>query len=106
MFQPLLLGVFRGILDGEVSFTKSCFPDLDSFCIQLVYMCLFICVCVCVYVSVCVQTYPVAMSTYLGIMGRVLLQNSSFFSSLLTQMASECSQKVSPVVSVFSAQFL
>lgn len=45
--------------------------------------------CVCV-----VQRYPVVMSTYLGIMGRVLLQNSSFFSSLLTQMASECSQKV------------
>lgn len=104
MFQPLLLGVFRGILDGEVSFNKSRFPDLEPCCIQLVYMCLFICVCVCV--SVCVQTYPVAMSTYLGIMGRVLLQNSSFFSSLLTQIASECSQKVSPVASVFSAQFL
>ncbi|KAM7391440.1 hypothetical protein PAMP_022129 [Pampus punctatissimus] len=36
----------------------------------------------------------VVMSTYLGIMGRVLLQNSSFFSSLLTQMASECSQEM------------
>lgn len=45
--------------------------------------------CVCV-----AQRYPVVMSTYLGIMGRVLLQNSSFFSSLLTQMASECSQEV------------
>lgn len=42
----------------------------------------------------CVQRYPVVMSTYLGIMGRVLLQNASFFSSLLTQMASECNQKV------------
>uniref|UniRef100_A0A8D3CE87 Importin-11 n=1 Tax=Scophthalmus maximus TaxID=52904 RepID=A0A8D3CE87_SCOMX len=40
------------------------------------------------------ERYPVVMSTYLGIMGRVLLQNSSFFSSLLTQMASECSQEV------------
>uniref|UniRef100_A0A8P4G528 Importin-11 n=1 Tax=Dicentrarchus labrax TaxID=13489 RepID=A0A8P4G528_DICLA len=40
------------------------------------------------------ERYPVVMSTYLGIMGRVLLQNSSFFSSLLTQMASECSQKM------------
>ncbi|GLD54125.1 importin-11, partial [Lates japonicus] len=39
------------------------------------------------------ERYPVVMSTYLGIMGRVLLQNSSFFSSLLTQMASECSQE-------------
>lgn len=34
------------------------------------------------------------MSTYLGIMGRVLLQNSSFFSSLLSQMASECNQEM------------
>uniref|UniRef100_A0A4W6CJA8 Importin-11 n=1 Tax=Lates calcarifer TaxID=8187 RepID=A0A4W6CJA8_LATCA len=40
------------------------------------------------------ERYPVVMSTYLGIMGRVLLQNSSFFSSLLTQMASECSQEM------------
>lgn len=40
------------------------------------------------------QRYPVVMSTYLGIMGRVLLQNSSFFSSLLSQMASECNQEV------------
>ncbi|KAG7262788.1 hypothetical protein CRUP_016587, partial [Coryphaenoides rupestris] len=40
------------------------------------------------------ESYPVVMSTYLGIIGRVLLQNSSFFSSLLTQMASECNQGV------------
>ncbi|XP_067378350.1 importin-11 isoform X3 [Channa argus] len=40
------------------------------------------------------ERYPVVMSTYLGIMGRVLLQNSSFFSSLLTQMASECGQEM------------
>ncbi|XP_034026426.1 importin-11 [Thalassophryne amazonica] len=39
------------------------------------------------------ERYPVVMSTYLGIMGRVLLQNSSFFSTLLTQMASECNQE-------------
>uniref|UniRef100_A0A3Q2ZDI5 Importin-11 n=1 Tax=Hippocampus comes TaxID=109280 RepID=A0A3Q2ZDI5_HIPCM len=40
------------------------------------------------------ERYPVVMSTYLGIMGRILLQNSSFFSSLLTQMASECGQEI------------
>ncbi|XP_067087527.1 importin-11 isoform X1 [Osmerus mordax] len=40
------------------------------------------------------ERYPVVMSTYLGIMGRVLLQNSSFFSSLLTQMASEFHQEM------------
>ncbi|XP_076021290.1 importin-11 isoform X1 [Genypterus blacodes] len=40
------------------------------------------------------ERYPVVMSTYLGIMGRVILQNSTFFSSLLTQMASECQQQV------------
>ncbi|KAL3062780.1 importin-11 [Trematomus bernacchii] len=40
------------------------------------------------------ERYPVVMSTYLGIMGRILLQNSSFFSSLLTQMATDRSQKM------------
>uniref|UniRef100_A0A3Q2QX65 Importin-11 n=1 Tax=Fundulus heteroclitus TaxID=8078 RepID=A0A3Q2QX65_FUNHE len=40
------------------------------------------------------ERYPVVMSTYLGIMGRVLLQNFSFFSSLLAQMASECNQEM------------
>uniref|UniRef100_A0A673ZGF6 Importin-11 n=1 Tax=Salmo trutta TaxID=8032 RepID=A0A673ZGF6_SALTR len=40
------------------------------------------------------ERYPVVMSTYLGIMGRVLLQNASFFSSLLTQMASEYNQEI------------
>ncbi|KAI5086267.1 importin-11 isoform X1 [Silurus meridionalis] len=40
------------------------------------------------------ERYPVVMSTYLGIIGRVLLQNSSFFSSLLTQMAIEFNQEV------------
>ncbi|XP_028914822.1 importin-11 isoform X3 [Ornithorhynchus anatinus] len=49
MFQPILPGVFKGIIDGE--------------------------------------RYPVVMSTYLGVMARVLLQNTGFFSSLLSQMA-------------------
>ncbi|XP_051924446.1 importin-11 [Hippocampus zosterae] len=40
------------------------------------------------------ERYPVMMSTYFGIVGRILLQNSSFFSSLLTQMASECGQEM------------
>ncbi|XP_061756417.1 importin-11 isoform X1 [Nerophis ophidion] len=40
------------------------------------------------------EIYPVVMSTYFGIMGRILLQNSSFFSSLLTQLASECGQEI------------
>lgn len=34
------------------------------------------------------------MSTYLGIMGRVLLQNARFFSLLLSQMACELGQEV------------
>ncbi|XP_069737222.1 importin-11 isoform X2 [Phaenicophaeus curvirostris] len=37
---------------------------------------------------------PVVMSTYLGIMGRVLLQNASFFSLLLSQMACEFGQEL------------
>uniref|UniRef100_A0A4X2M098 Importin-11 n=1 Tax=Vombatus ursinus TaxID=29139 RepID=A0A4X2M098_VOMUR len=56
MFQPILPGVFRGIIDGE--------------------------------------RYPVVMSAYLGIMGRVLLQNTSFFSSLLNQMAHKYNQEM------------
>uniref|UniRef100_A0A8C9W1F9 Importin-11 n=1 Tax=Scleropages formosus TaxID=113540 RepID=A0A8C9W1F9_SCLFO len=40
------------------------------------------------------ERYPVVMSTYLGVIGRVLLQNSSFFSSLLTQMAGEFNQEM------------
>ncbi|XP_041085475.1 importin-11-like [Polyodon spathula] len=40
------------------------------------------------------ERYPVVMSTYLGVMGRVLLQNCSFFFSLLTQMALECHQEM------------
>ncbi|XP_069491668.1 importin-11 [Ambystoma mexicanum] len=39
------------------------------------------------------ERYPVVMSTYLGLMGRVLLQNISYFSSLLNQMAHELNQK-------------
>ncbi len=34
------------------------------------------------------------MSTYLGVTGRILLQNSGFFTSLLTQMAVEFNQEV------------
>ncbi|XP_074993045.1 importin-11 isoform X2 [Calonectris borealis] len=40
------------------------------------------------------ERYPVVMSTYLGIMGRVLLQNASFFSLLLSQMACELGQEL------------
>lgn len=40
------------------------------------------------------QRYPVVMSTYLGVMGRVLLQNTSFFSSLLNEMAHKFNQEV------------
>ncbi|KFO75173.1 Importin-11 [Cuculus canorus] len=40
------------------------------------------------------ERYPVVMSTYLGIMGRVLLQNASFFSLLLSQMACEFGQEL------------
>ncbi|XP_078253475.1 importin-11 isoform X2 [Rhinoraja longicauda] len=38
------------------------------------------------------ERYPVVMSTYLGITGRVLLQNTVFFSSLLNQIALELNQ--------------
>jgi len=41
------------------------------------------------------------MSTYLGIMGRVLLQNASFFSLFLSQMACELGQEVRIFVLVF-----
>lgn len=40
------------------------------------------------------ERYPVVMSTYLGVIGRVLLQNASFFSLLLSQMAGECGQEL------------
>ncbi|XP_013909442.1 PREDICTED: importin-11 [Thamnophis sirtalis] len=39
------------------------------------------------------ERYPVEMSTYLGVIGRVLLQNKSFFSLLLNQMACEFNQE-------------
>ncbi|XP_054842546.1 importin-11 isoform X1 [Eublepharis macularius] len=39
------------------------------------------------------ERYPVVMSSYLGIIGRVLLQNKSFFSLLLNQMACEFGQE-------------
>lgn len=40
------------------------------------------------------ERYPVVMSTYLGVMGRVLLQNASFFSSLLNEMARKFNQEM------------
>lgn len=40
------------------------------------------------------ERYPVVMSTYLGITGRVLLQNTVFFSSLLNQIALELNQEM------------
>ncbi|XP_078405147.1 importin-11 isoform X1 [Cetorhinus maximus] len=40
------------------------------------------------------EKYPVVMSTYLGIAGRVLLQNAGFFSSLLSQIALELNQEM------------
>ncbi|NXJ84659.1 IPO11 protein, partial [Trogon melanurus] len=39
------------------------------------------------------ERYPVVMSTYLGIMGRVLLQNARFFSLVLSQVSSELGQE-------------
>lgn len=41
------------------------------------------------------------MSTYLGVIGRVLLQNTSFFSLLLNQMACESGQEVRMFLLVF-----
>ncbi|NXL65054.1 IPO11 protein, partial [Chordeiles acutipennis] len=43
------------------------------------------------------ERYPVVMSTYLGIMGRVVLQNASFFSLLLSQMACELGQELDQI---------
>ncbi|NXU48852.1 IPO11 protein, partial [Turnix velox] len=45
------------------------------------------------------ERYPVVMSTYLGIMGRVLLQNASFFSLFLSQMSRELSQELDQILS-------
>ncbi|NXK42776.1 IPO11 protein, partial [Piprites chloris] len=44
------------------------------------------------------ERYPVVMSTYLGIMGRVLLQNARFFSLLLSQMAYELGQELDQIL--------
>ncbi|KAM6109186.1 importin-11 [Phoenicopterus ruber ruber] len=44
------------------------------------------------------ERYPVVMSTYLGIMGRVLLQNAGFFSLLLSQMACELGQELDQIL--------
>ncbi|XP_073920688.1 importin-11 isoform X4 [Castor canadensis] len=40
------------------------------------------------------ERYPEVMSTYLGVIGRVLLQNASFFSSLLNEMAHKFNQEM------------
>ncbi|NXP02522.1 IPO11 protein, partial [Thinocorus orbignyianus] len=45
------------------------------------------------------ERYPVVMSTYLGIVGRVLLQNTSFFSLFLSQMACELGQELDQILS-------
>ncbi|KAK4815590.1 hypothetical protein QYF61_004805, partial [Mycteria americana] len=44
------------------------------------------------------RRYPVVMSTYLGIMGRILLQNAGFFSLLLSQMACELGQELDQIL--------
>ncbi|XP_052632641.1 importin-11 isoform X1 [Harpia harpyja] len=44
------------------------------------------------------ERYPVVMSTYLGIMGRVLLQNARFFSLLLNQVACELGQELDQIL--------
>ncbi|XP_040196349.1 importin-11 [Rana temporaria] len=44
------------------------------------------------------ERYPVVMSTYLGVLGRVLLQNKICFSSLLNQMSQECNQEANIVL--------
>ncbi|KAM5168895.1 importin-11 [Callospermophilus lateralis] len=44
------------------------------------------------------ERYPVVMSTYLGVMGRVLLQNTSFFSSLLNEMAHKFNQEMDQIL--------
>ncbi|XP_072272468.1 importin-11 [Pyxicephalus adspersus] len=44
------------------------------------------------------ERYPVVMSTYLGVLGRVLLQNKNCFFTLLNQMSLECSQEPNQVL--------
>uniref|UniRef100_A0A8D0KZC3 Importin-11 n=1 Tax=Strix occidentalis caurina TaxID=311401 RepID=A0A8D0KZC3_STROC len=44
------------------------------------------------------ERYPVVMSTYLGVMGRVLLQNARFFSLFLSQMACELGQELDQIL--------
>ncbi|KAM8960146.1 importin-11 isoform 2-T2 [Pelodytes ibericus] len=44
------------------------------------------------------ERYPVVMSTYLGILGRVLLQNTSCFSTLLCQMSQECNEEADQIL--------
>ncbi|NXF07300.1 IPO11 protein, partial [Smithornis capensis] len=44
------------------------------------------------------ERYPVVMSTYLGIMGRVILQNARFFSLLLSQMTCELGHELDQIL--------
>ncbi|CAH2296266.1 importin-11 isoform X1 [Pelobates cultripes] len=44
------------------------------------------------------ERYPVVMSTYLGILGRIILQNQSCFSSLLCQMSQECHKEADQIL--------
>ncbi|XP_053557296.1 importin-11 [Bombina bombina] len=44
------------------------------------------------------ERYPVVMSTYLGILGRVLLQNTTCFTSLLYQMSQESNLEADKVL--------
>ncbi|XP_075445973.1 importin-11 isoform X2 [Ascaphus truei] len=44
------------------------------------------------------ERYPVVMATYLGILGRVLLQNTSCFSSLLYQMSQEYNEEIDQIL--------
>ncbi|XP_068105780.1 importin-11 isoform X2 [Hyperolius riggenbachi] len=44
------------------------------------------------------ERYPVVMSTYLGVLGRVVLQNKNCFSSLLNQIAQECHQEADQIL--------
>ncbi|MCI4380439.1 hypothetical protein PGIGA_G00240040 [Pangasianodon gigas] len=87
MFQALLPAVFRGVIEGEVvEIALKVSPVLASHMFQALLPAVFRGV-------IEGERYPVVMSTYLGIIGRLLLQNSSFFSSLLTQMAMEFNQE-------------
>uniref|UniRef100_A0A8C5N0A2 Importin-11 n=1 Tax=Leptobrachium leishanense TaxID=445787 RepID=A0A8C5N0A2_9ANUR len=44
------------------------------------------------------ERYPVVMSTYLGILGRIMLQNQGCFSALLCQMSQECNEEADTIL--------